>query len=389
MATATPWTEAAGAPVAVTGLRLSDYRGYAAARLDVEAAPVVLTGPNGAGKTNLLEAISYLAPGRGLRGARLGELARIGSAGAWAVAATVATPAGPVRVGTGADPEGESDRRVVRIDGETQRGQAPLAEVMSLMWLTPAMDGLFREAAAGRRRFFDRIVYAHDPLHARRMNAYERTMRERARLLREGRNDPGWVSALEETMAESAVAVAAARREVAERLAGELNHASGPFPGAMLEIDGTLEAWLAAMPAIEAEQSFKELLAASRARDTETGGAADGPHKSDLAVRHGATGLAAPLCSTGEQKALVIAILLAAARLEARRRPPVLLFDDVAAHLDEEHRGALFDEVFGLGLQAWVTGTDKSQFEGLRGRAQFFEVDEALIAPGDRKGSSV
>jgi DNA replication and repair protein RecF len=375
-----------GAPVAVTELRLSDYRGYTAARLDVEAAPVVLTGPNGAGKTNLLEAISYLAPGRGLRGARLGDLARLGSAGAWAVAAKVTTPLGSVKVGTGTDPEGEGERRIVRIDGETVRGHAQLAEVMSLMWLTPAMDSLFREAASGRRRFFDRIVYAHDPLHARRIGAYERGMRERARLLREGRRDPAWVAALEETMAENGVAVAAARREVAERLAGELDHASGPFPGAVLEIDGTLETWLARMPAVEAEQAFKDLLGASRLRDAETGGAADGPHKSDLAVHHGASGIAAGLCSTGEQKALVIAILLAAARLEARRRPPVLLFDDVAAHLDVEHRGALFDEVLGLGLQVWVTGTDDDQFDGLRGRAQFFRIDDAIVASGDQKG---
>ncbi len=378
---------AAGAPVAVTELRLSEYRGYANARLDVDAAPVVLTGPNGAGKTNLLEAISYLSPGRGLRGARLGDLGRLGGSGAWAVAATVATPSGSIKVGTGADPQGESERRIVRIDGETVRGQAQLAEVMSLMWLTPAMDGLFREAASGRRRFFDRIVYAHDPLHARRIGAYERAMRERARLLREGRNDPAWVAALEETMAENGVAVAAARREVAERLAGELDHASGPFPGALMEIDGTLEAWLGTMPAIEAEQAFKALLAENRPRDGETGGASDGPHKADLAVRHGDTGVAAALCSTGQQKALVIAIVLAAARLEARRRPPVLLFDDIAAHLDDEHRTALFDEVLDLGLQAWVTGTDDDQFEGLRGRAQFFCIDNASVATGDQKGN--
>jgi DNA replication and repair protein RecF len=211
-------------------------------------------------------------------------------------------------------------------------------------------------------------------------------MRERAKLLRDGRRDPAWVAALEETMAENGVAVAAARREVAERLAGELDHASGPFPGALLDIDGTLETWLAAMPAVEAEQAFKDLLGASRARDAETGGAADGPHKSDQAVRHGDTGVAARLCSTGEQKALVNANLLAAARLEARRRPPVLLFDDVAAHLDVEHRRALFDEILDLGLQAWVTGTDDNHFDGLKGRAQFFRVEDAHVADGDRKG---
>jgi DNA replication and repair protein RecF len=174
---------------------------------------------------------------------------------------------------------------------------------------------------------------------------------------------------------------------VAERLAGELDHASGPFPGALLEIDGTVETWLAAMPAVEAEQAFKDLLEASRPRDAETGGAADGPHKSDLAVRHGDTGVAAALCSTGQQKALVIAILLAAARLEARRRPPVLLFDDVAAHLDDEHRTALFDEILDLGLQAWVTGTDEVQFEGLKGRAQHVHVDDGQVGLSDWKGA--
>ncbi|MEM7119821.1 MAG: DNA replication/repair protein RecF [Pseudomonadota bacterium] len=389
MATATPWAQTTGAPVALTELKLTDYRGYTGLRLAVETAPVVLTGPNGAGKTNLLEAISYLSPGRGLRGAKLGDLARLGSAGTWAVAATVATPAGPVRVGTGADPDGESERRVVRIDGETQRGQSGLAEVMGLVWLTPAMDGLFRESASGRRRFFDRIVYGHDPLHARRIGAYERAMRERARLLREGGRDPVWLGALEETMAENGIAVAAARREVAARLAGELDHAAGPFPGAHLDIDGTLEKWLATMPAVEAEHAFQTQLAESRPRDAETGGAADGPHKSDLAVHHGDTGVAADLCSTGQQKALVIAILLASARLEARRRPPVMLLDDVAAHLDDEHRNALFDEILTLGLQVWMSGTDEDQFGGLTGRAQFFRVNDADVAPGDQKGPLV
>lgn len=370
-------------PVAVTMLALNEFRSWPAVRLAVDARPVVLAGDNGTGKTNLLEALSYLSPGRGLRGARLADLARHGGASPWAVSADVATVTGPLRVGTGADPEAQSERRVVRIDGQPAKGPSALAEHVSMIWLTPAMDGLFRDSSSGRRRFFDRLVYAHDPLHARRIGAYERTLRERARLLKEGRRDSAWLDALEETMAETGVAVAAARRELADRLAPLLAEDYGPFPGCRAALAGALERDIAAMPAVDAEQRFREALAASRARDAETGGAAEGPHRTDLAVTHLASGMAAELCSTGQQKTLVVALLLAAARLEAGRRPPVLLLDDIAAHLDESHRSALFQAVLDLGLQAWMTGTEVGAFAALEGRAQFFRIADGRIDARD------
>lgn len=376
-------------PVAVTMLALNAYRSWDSLRLAVDHRPVVLTGENGTGKTNLLEAISYLSPGRGLRGARIADLARQGAVTPWAVSADVATPIGPLRLGTGADPEAASERRVVRIDGQTVRGPSALAEHVSMIWLTPAMDGLFRESASGRRRFFDRLVYAHDPLHARRIGAYERTLRERARLLKEGRRDAAWLDALEETMAETGVAVAAARRELADRLEPLLAQDYGPFPGCALALAGSVESDIAVMPALEAEQRFRTALAASRPRDAETGGAAEGPHRCDLAVTHLASAMPAELCSTGQQKTLVVALLLAAARLEAHRRPPLLLLDDVAAHLDEAHRNALFDSVLDLGLQAWMTGTEADSFRALDGRAQFFRIaGGAVSAAGDHRGRS-
>jgi len=369
--------------VSVRTLNLTAFRSYDQVRLAVGPEPVVLTGANGAGKTNLLEAVSCLAPGRGLRGAKLADLGQRGASVPWAVAAEITGAEGAIRVGTGLDPDAEEERRIVRIDGQTARGPSALAEVFSMIWLTPAMDGLFRESSSGRRRFFDRLVFAHDPLHARRFNAYERAMRERARLLKEGRRDTAWLSALEETMAETGIAVAAARRDLSDRLAPVLGEGIEPFPSAILVLDGTIETWIAAMPAVDVEQRFRELLEGSRPRDAETGGAADGPHRTDLAVTHGPSGMEAELCSTGQQKALVIALLLAAARLEARRRPPVLLFDDVVAHLDENHRQALFTTVLELGLQAWMTGTDDYLFGALEGRARIFHVADGKAIDRD------
>ncbi|MBC6441035.1 MAG: DNA replication/repair protein RecF [Rhodospirillales bacterium] len=375
------------ATVAVRSLSLTAFRSWDHVRLDLGREPVVLTGANGAGKTNLLEAVSCLAPGRGLRGAKLQDLARRGATAPWAVAAKVLTANGPIRVGTGADPEGDGNRRVVRIDGEGGRGPSALAEIFSMIWLTPAMDGLFRESSSARRKFFDRLVYAHDPLHARRIGAYERAIRERSRLLKEGRRDPSWLSALEETMAETGIAVAAARRDLADRLAPVLASGLDPFPGAALALDGSLETWIASMPAVDAEQRFRDLLEASRPRDAEAGGAGDGPHRMDLAVTHLPSGMEASLCSTGQQKMLVIALLLAAARLESRRRPPVLLFDDIVAHLDACHRDALVDAVLDFGLQAWMTGTDDDQFSALEGRACFFHIADGKARPRDGQGT--
>lgn len=372
--------------LAVTRLTLTRFRSYEQARLEPDARPVVLVGPNGAGKTNLLEAVSFLAPGRGLRGAKLAEVERIGSppGAGWAVAAVVETPTGPVEIGTGREVgTGDGDRRAVRIDGHPVRGQTALAEHVALVWLTPPMDRLFQESAGGRRRFLDRLVFGFDPAHAGRLNRYEHALRERARLLREGRMDDGWLSGLEEQMAATGIAVAAARLEVVQRLRAACARAVGPFPGADLSVDGAVEGWLASGPALAAEDRLRGSLRAGRRADAESGGAAVGPHRSDLSVRHQAKDMPAALCSTGEQKALLIAIVLANARLLAAERgaAPLLLLDEVAAHLDAERRAALFHEILALGAQAWMTGTDTADFEPLGHAANRFRVEESRVMP--------
>ena len=368
-------------------LTLTDFRCYPHLRLDADARCVVLTGPNGAGKTNILEAISYLSPGRGLRRARFGDVTRRDSARGWAVAATVdGTPGGGVEIGTGTvspDPTatGPLERRQVRIDGETMRGPAALAESIAMAWITPQMDRLFQEDGASRRRFLDRLVYGVDPRHATRVSAYERAMRERARLLKSGQRSDQWVLALENTMAEYGVAIAAARRDAVSQLSGVLAAAIGPFPAAAVAVDGSVEAMLDDMAALDAEQAFRDALTAARGRDAETGGAAVGPHRSDLAVTHLDKGLPARQCSTGEQKALLISIVLADARVAALRTgaAPLLLLDEIVAHLDEARRVALFDQVLGMGVQAWLTGTDKDVFAPLGARALFLDVTDGAI----------
>lgn len=370
-------------------LTLSDFRCYAQVSLEAEPWPLVLTGPNGAGKTNLLEAVSFLSPGRGLRRARLGEIDRLApgetAAGrVWAVSARVMGPQGPCDLGTGRDPARETagrDRRLVKVDGSFVRGQQALGEVFNVVWLTPQMDGLFRDAASGRRRFLDRLVYGFDPAHAGRVAAYEQVLRERARLLRTGRGDAAWLISLEESVARYGVAVAAARRDLMARLAGACAAGVGPFPRAELGLVGEVESWLGELSALESEDRLRERLEVGRAQDAENGGATSGPHRSDLAVRHLETGLAAGLCSTGEQKALLISIVLAHARLLTldRGAAPVLLLDEVVAHLDEQRRAALFEELLALGAQAWMTGTDAALFDDLRGAAQFFLVRDARI----------
>ena len=366
--------------------------------MDTDPRPVVLTGANGAGKTNLLEAVSFLVPGRGLRRARLGEVARRDGEAEddprpWAVAATVTTPTATVDIGTGHEPgaaTGGRDRRVVRIDGQPAKSQAALADHVTAVWLTPQMDRLFAEGASARRRFLDRLVFGFDPAHAGRVSAYEHAMRERARLLRDGGADGAWLAALEDTMATKGVAVAAARRELAVRLNGICADPPGPFPGARVEAAGAVEEWLAEVPALAAEDRLRDGLAAARVRDGEFGGAVLGPHRSDMHVNHLAKGVAAARCSTGEQKALLVAMVLANARLQAAERGsvPLLLLDEVAAHLDGHRREALFEEVSALGAQAWLTGTDSALFASLGKRAQFFHVEDATVVAVDRSGAS-
>ena len=373
--------------VGVTRLVLTNFRNYRVARLTLGTEPVVLTGPNGAGKTNLLEALSFLAPGRGLRSAKLTEIDRRPGSGCeppdlgWAIAAVVATQHGTLRVGTGRD-SAASERRVVRIDGEPARSQAALGERLGVVWLTPLMDRLFLEGPSGRRRFLDRLVFGFDPAHASRVNAYEQALRERSRVLRDGPADRAWLAALEEVMAEQGVAVAAGRRETVQRLDRACAEAEGPFPRARLMLLGTVEGWLDVMPALAAEAEFASALAGNRQSDAQIGGATIGPHRSDLAVELAEKGIAAEFASTGEQKALLISIVLAHATLQQaiRGEPPLLLLDEIAAHLDAGRRAALFEALLRLESQVWLTGTDEALFAPLRYQAQFRSVNDGTLA---------
>ncbi|MCP4327541.1 MAG: DNA replication/repair protein RecF [Alphaproteobacteria bacterium] len=368
---------------AVTRLTLSAFRCYGHARVEADRRPLVLTGPNGAGKTNLLEALSFLSPGRGLRRAKLAEIDQHGGSAAWAVATTVAGADGAVEIGTGRDPlsAGGVGRRVVRIDG-APAGQNALSQWVSMLWVTPEMDRLFVDGAGARRRFLDRLVFSYDAAHGSRINAYDHAMRERSRLLRDGAANDSWAGALEAMMAEHGVAIAAARAEVVARLDSAARLGVGPFPRAAIAIGGIVEGWLADMPALAAEDRLRALLHDSRGRDAESGGAADGPHRSDLDVHHVGRNLAAALCSTGEQKALLLSLVLAHARLLAAERAatPILLLDEVAAHLDRDRRAALFDEICALDMQAWLTGTDDLLFEAFGTRANRLSVENATIS---------
>ena len=375
----------------MTRLTLTDFRCYSSLRLDLDDRPVVLTGPNGAGKTNLLEALSFLVPGRGLRRARLGEVGRRDSGAPWAVAATVAVDGGTVEIGTGlapgSSPDSATARRVVRIDGADARSQAQLGQWVRAAWLMPEMDRLFTEGASERRRFLDRLVFGFDAAHARCLSDYERAMRERTRLLQDGRYgpaaDPAWLVALEDRMARNGVAVAAARRDYVARLNTACTMAIGPFPAAALAIDDEIADWLADMPALGAEDRFRDRLVGSRARDAEAGRATIGPHRADLSCRHVARDAPARQCSTGEQKALLISIVLANVRLQALESDsvPMLLLDEIVAHLDAERREALFEEICASGAQAWMTGTDAAMFAALGDRAQHYRVSDATLTP--------
>ncbi|MGE5538377.1 MAG: DNA replication/repair protein RecF [Gemmatimonas sp.] len=366
---------------AVRRLALTDYRCYPRLRLEVDERPVVLYGANGAGKTNLLEALSFLAPGRGLRGANLGEVDRFGG-GPWAVAASISAPGGDIDIGTGRTSGDEkTDKRAVRVNGAAAPTAAELAERLAVVWLTPAMDRLFLDSPSARRKFLDRLVFAFDPAHATRVNSYERALRERARLLRDRVADDAWLSALETQMAERGVAVAAARIAMAEALNATAAAREGAFPVATMALVGSVEEWLGEGPALAAEDRFREALRASRGEDTIAGGAAIGPHRSDIVVRHRARGTPADLMSTGEQKTLLLGLVLAHARLIADERgaAPLLLLDEVAAHLDDRHRQALYGEIRALGAQVWLTGTDAALFTGLQEEAQFFAVADATL----------
>ncbi|WP_395828744.1 DNA replication/repair protein RecF [Elstera sp.] len=352
---------------ALSRVRLHDFRSHAALDLTVEAPCVILTGDNGVGKTNLLEALSFLAPGRGFRRAAIQEIDRQDGPGGWSMQVALDTAHGSVEIATGRVPA-QGDRRQIRIDGEPAKSQSALSDLLVVSWLTPVMDRLFQEGASARRRFLDRIVHGFLPDHLQHLSRYEAAQRDRLRLLREGeggkRPDPHWLAALEDTMASDGTAIAAARCDITQRLSLAMAAGVGPFPAADLAMLGTLEQALAEKPALEVEEDFRRTLRQTRPRDAAAGTTTEGPHRSDWQVIHRLKQMPAALCSTGEQKALLIAILLANARLirTARGAPPLLLLDEVAAHLDPGRRQALAEELFSLGGQAWLTGTEPGLF---------------------------
>lgn len=372
-------------------LKLHNFRCYETASLaDLSAGLVVLSGANGAGKTNILEAISLLSPGRGIRGARVMDLQKNDAAEPWAVAGILSHHYHEeVRLGTGLDPSSKvgAEKRTVRINGQAVKSQAKLGEYLSCIWLTPQMDRLFMDSARERRKFLDRLVFTFDPGHSGRVTRYENALSQRSKLLREGAGDEAWLSGLERQMAETGIAIAAARLDFAARLqkacesAAELG-GDTYFPLARFRVKGTLEELLCNAPALEVEDAFKSQLVQSRPRDGITGGAASGPHKSDLSVVYAAKNMAADQCSTGEQKALLIGLILAHARLIKAERgvPPLLLLDEVAAHLDDLRRGALYAILEDVGGQVFLTGTEQNLFSDIEKSAQFFDIQNATIS---------
>jgi DNA replication and repair protein RecF len=375
----------------ITSLTLADFRSYDRAELNTHGGTAYLYGPNGAGKTNLLEAISFLAPGRGLRVASAQDVGRRApgeaQGRAWAVSVAVERPDGPVRIGTGVESPAAA-RRLVRIDGEPA-APGRMAEHVRPIWLTPQQDRLFLEAPGDRRRFFDRLTFAAEPAHAEAATAYEKAMRERLRLLEDGVAEPAWLTALETQMASWGARMASARARTLEALQMEIDaRDDSPFPQARLELSGDWEALaLQGVSAAEIEPRLAEALHRSRERDTAAGRSLTGPHRGDLLVFHREKDRPAADCSTGEQKALILNLVLAqASRLSrAESEPnPILLLDEVAAHLDRFRRAALFDEITALGLQAFLTGTDEALFEDLKGRALGVHVENGvLIVPKD------
>jgi DNA replication and repair protein RecF len=367
-------------------ITLADYRNYQALRVDAPQRLIALTGANGAGKTNILEAISMLTPGRGLRGAEFSSIGRNDGKGAWAVSAVTTSHRGEQQLGTAwntSEDEGTNAARAVLVDGHLQKSSGALAGLLRVVWLTPALDRLFSGAASERRRYLDRLVALFDTEHGARINRFEKLMRERNVLLADGPFDRGWATSLETQMAEEAVAISAARLQSISNLGTYLTPTrfQGPFPWSQLSISGQLEEMVASLPALEAEDRYRKLLWDGRGIDKAAGRTLVGPHRSDLLVRHGPKNMAAEEGSTGEQKALLIGLILA--QTEAIRAvtgsAPILLLDEIAAHLDKARRTALFAHLDGLKVQAWMTGTEAELFDGASGSTVVYHVENGRL----------
>jgi DNA replication and repair protein RecF len=376
--------------LALRKINISQFRCYEAVRLDLSAAQgiVVLTGPNGAGKTNILEAISLLVPGKGLRTADILEMKNRGAGpeDVWAVSAEVETSLGlMVKIGTGLDHEAK--RRLVRINGRDAKSQNELSSFISAVWLTPQMDRLFLEGASARRKFLDRLVYAYAPDHVTRLNRYDKAMRERLKLLQGDRvPDASWLQSLEAQMAGDAVAIAASRLDLITHLQQQvatLAQTAPLFPQPHLTMSGWVEQEIAARPAVDVEDALKQKFSAARGLDRAAGRTSEGIHRSDLQVFYAGKDMPAAQCSTGEQKALLVSIILAHALMMKAEKGfvPIILLDEVAAHLDAARREQLFTQLQALNGQIWLTGTDDAIFSSLRSSAKFFRVDHGHIAP--------
>lgn len=368
-------------------LRLGHFRNYTSLSLPFSGGHVVLTGENGAGKTNLLEAVSFLSPGRGMRRAAYADVSQNTAPDGFAIHALLESASyGEVEIGTGlAGTNGETGRKV-RINGASAAADQ-LLDYSRIIWLIPAMDGLFTGSGSDRRRFLDRMVLAIDVSHGKRVLDYEKAMRSRNRLISDYNSDAVWLDAIEAQMAELGTAIAAARAELISLIAAMIEQTpdDSPFPKVDCFLEGELEGRIRLEAALDLEENFRRQLRDMRGRDRAAGRTLDGPHRTDLIVHHRPKAMPAALCSTGEQKALLIGLILAHARLTSSLSgmAPVLLLDEIAAHLDEGRRAALFDIIDDLGAQAFMTGTDRSLFRDLKGEAQFFNVSAASLTPYD------
>jgi DNA replication and repair protein RecF len=368
----------------ITSLKLYNFRCYRELSLTFPLQPIILTGPNGAGKTNILEAISLFSPGKGLRKSKLPLLANIKNATApWAIHSTYTFPDGALDLSTGVDPKTSSDRRFVKINGAPQ-AQSVLHEWLHVLWQTPQSDSLFIDGMSTRRRFVDKLISQVHPSYTKHLYRYDYAQRERSRLLKEGQMDDRWLSVLEETFSQEAVAITVHRLDFTKQLTDYGQNNVTSFPSFSLQTHGLVENWIQESPALVVEEKIQKHLKENRQNDALTGGTKIGPHQSEIPVINLDYNLPAEVCSTGEQKALLLSLMLAQCRLQAFTctMKPILLLDEVVAHLDQTRRQHLFEEIVALGVQAWLTGTDSQIFQPLVGLAHFFEINNATVKEG-------
>ncbi len=372
--------------ISLSRLKLTDFRNYTGLTLPLSPHHIVLTGENGSGKTNLMEAVSFLSPGRGLRRAPYADVTRVGAQDGFSVFAVLDGMQGEVEMGTGTAGSEDGQSRRLRLNGTPAKTIDELLDHLRVLWLTPSMDGLFTGAAGDRRRFLDRLVLSLDPEHGRRASDFERAMRSRNKLLCDPSPDPVWLDGIEQQMAGLGVAMALARTEMLGLLTALIadSRADGGFPKASLALTGFLDGETERF-AFDLEEEYQARLRSGRWRDAAAGRTLEGPHRADLLIRHQEKDIEAERCSTGEQKALLVGLVLAHARLVANMSgaAPILLLDEIAAHLDAGRRAALFDLVDDLGGQAFMTGTDRAMFAALGDRARCFTVANGTIREED------